>query len=54
MDYDFAAELDDQITYLAYNPEKWATRKEWFEDMYEQGYYWISDDYDDNGELRKR
>jgi hypothetical protein len=51
--YNFAADLEDQLCYPAYNPEKWTTRKEWFEWVYDQGYYWITDDYDENGEPRK-
>lgn len=49
MDFDFAAELDEQLMWPAYNEEQWPTRKAWLDDMIESGFYWITDYYDEDG-----
>lgn len=52
-DYDFTAKLDNQISFPAYNEDKWETRTEWFDWCYENGYYWIEDHYNPDGTPKK-
>lgn len=51
---DLIRAFDEILSYPIYDPKRWATRKEWFEDIYSWGFYWITDIYDENGELRSK
>ena len=44
--------LEDELCWPAYDPKIWKTRKEWIQEQIEMGYYWITDYYDEDGNVK--